>query len=121
MNFDYYRGHDLVFPTKPTKPMAPRDGSPDDYREYADALEAYKVDMDEYNKGMVEHRKKVAARMKELHQVLKKEYNVCDGVFDELWQYAQADKSSYGLREVVDKFGELCDLVEKCSRMMISA
>lgn len=112
-DFDYYSGHDLKYPSKPTKPTLGRNPTAVDARAFADALEEFEREYKGYLEDKSYYNSMVSARMNEFQVKLMNDYGLCQQEFDVIWEKAWEDGHSAGLSEVYWHFDSLFDFVHK--------
>lgn len=112
MNYDlhYYGAHDLLSPMQPTKPQLGRNPSSHDARAFADDLEAYERDLENYKDDLTYYREQKTARLNELKNRLRDDYDISDAQRDVLWRQAWEDGHSESLQRVVDLFESLYEM-----------
>ena len=112
-DFDYYCGRDLKYPPRPVKPMLCKDHDPDTVKQYADDLEKYNVDYEEYKTARTEYGLQLNQRKEEFRNHLRGDYGLSQTQFDILWNHAWDHGHSSGLHEVYYWFNEFYEMAAK--------
>jgi hypothetical protein len=113
LDFDYYAGRDLQYPTKPTKPKLDRDHTPAAARNYADELEQYEKDIENYNIDLLYVKNEQALRMKKFQAVLRDHYDITEAQFNVIWHHAWDHGHSSGLHEVYHYFDDFYNMASE--------
>jgi len=123
-DFDYYNGEDIVWPTRPVKPILDKTNvTAEKAREYADKLEEYEKKYSSYEKERKYYDNERKKRLDEFKRDLEEEcasewmnQKVLDLVHSRAW-----DESHHsGLHEVAVTYLEIVDFlddVRKCMRV----
>lgn len=109
-DFDYFSGKDLRYPMKPKKPKLDKDHTPAAARSYADDLEQYEKEIENYNDELSYCRSRKAARLKEFQDKLRDDYDITEAQFFVIWHKAWEEGHGSGLSEVYHYFDEFYEL-----------
>lgn len=119
-DYSWYKGVDLVFPTKPRKPIRPDSDNAADYRNYADKLEAYETAKAEYDLLVTEYWRKINQRRDRFFSDIRRpgltgaEHNI---ILNHAWEKSH-DK---GFEAVEATYDEIVDLYKKLYEVNNSA
>lgn len=115
-DFDYYNGEDIVWPTRPIKPILDKTNvTAEKVREYADKLEEYEKKYSSYNKERKCYEDERKNRLDEFKRDLEEEYasewmnrRVLNLVYNRAWE----ESHHSGLHEVADTYSEIVDFLD---------
>jgi hypothetical protein len=110
-DFDYYGGMDIVYPTKPVKPVLGRNADSVEAMAWAEALAEYESELKSYKEDCAVYGQEAGHRLKELQERLRDDYNLTEAQFFVLWHRAWEHGHSAGLSEVYHYFNEFYELV----------
>lgn len=114
-DFNYYDGRDLMdkYPEYPSKPIRPKESKPNELRQYADALEQYDKDKQEYENQVKPLRDEASERYDEFKRDLFDEYGVTDNPKrDKCYAIAYEYGHSSGCGEIHSYFCNIVELIQ---------
>jgi hypothetical protein len=121
-DFAWYAGEDIVYERmKPTKPYLSRNPTGDEARQYADLLDIYEKESEEYRNEYKKYKEKLAERNSAFKTDLFKEAMsawVNSSVFNVIYDKAYEDAHDSGFEGVYDKFWEITDFIEQVWQAM---
>ena len=112
-DFDYYGGMDIVYPTKPTKPVLGRNADSAEAMAWAEALAEYESELKSYEEDFAYYREQKGVRLAALQERLRDDYDITRGQVSILWQRAWEHGHSSGLSEVYHYFDEFYDMASE--------
>lgn len=117
MDFDYYSGIDLTYPSKPKRPILAPKHTIEAALAYAAALVDYEAALVTYHAEISTYNTKTQLREQELKDTLGLDYDINDKQFNLLWNFAWEAGHSEGLQRVVELFNEYEDLTNQFVRL----
>jgi hypothetical protein len=118
LDFSYYSGNDLKYPKSPQKPRMSSVASPTEIRAYADQIEQFEKEHEQYIQLRRTYYAETSKRLEELKEKLHEQYNVTEAQFNLLWSRAWEDGHSDGLRRVVEIFDDYYELAVDFAKLM---
>lgn len=104
----------VPYPKRPSRPLAGRDMSSTEARKYAYALEAYEMEMEEYQAARTAANEEANRLLYEWCEKLREEYNhLNDATFQLVYQLAYDMGHAYGYPSVRDYTDTYAGLAEK--------
>ena len=121
-DFDYYNGEDIVWPTRPIKPVLDKTNvTAEKVREYADKLEEYEKKYSSYEAQRKCYENERKKRLAEFKCDLEEEYasdwmnqRVLDLVYNQAWEGSHHS----GLHQVADTYLEIIDFLDDIRKAM---
>lgn len=103
-DFDYYAGKDIKYPERPKRPTLARNPTPAAARAYADALEKFEKENEDYLKKKMDYSSALNSRMSTFISELKSDWILTDLQFETIWTVAMERGRDDGLEAVYDHF-----------------
>lgn len=104
----------VPYPKRPSRPLAGREMSSTEARKYAYALEAYEMELEEYQASSAAANEETQRLSNEWSAKLREEYNhLNDATFQLVYQLAYDNGHAYGYQSVRDYTDTYADLAEK--------